>query len=77
VSAEHLVGASDGGIKRLAETGVIACLLPGTSFYLHKPDHAKARKMLDEGVAVTLATDFNPGSCPTENLQLIMSFAAV
>lgn len=77
VSAEHLVGASDAGIRRLAETGVIACLLPGTSFYLNKPDHAKARKMLDEGVAVTLATDFNPGSCPTENLQLIMSFAAV
>ncbi|KEZ48593.1 imidazolonepropionase [Metabacillus indicus] len=77
VSAEHLVGASDAGIKRLAETGVIACLLPGTSFYLNKPDHAKARKMLDEGVAVTLATDFNPGSCPTENLQLIMSFSAV
>ncbi|OHR65761.1 imidazolonepropionase [Bacillus sp. HMSC76G11] len=77
VSAEHLVGTSDEGIKQMAEKGVIACLLPGTSFYLSKPDHAKARKMLEEGVAVTLATDFNPGSCPTENLQLIMSFAAV
>jgi imidazolonepropionase len=77
ISAEHLVGASDEGIKQLAASGVIACLLPGTSFYLNKPDHAKARKMLKEGVAVTLATDFNPGSCPTENLQLIMSFAAV
>ncbi|MCM3597592.1 imidazolonepropionase [Metabacillus idriensis] len=77
VSAEHLVGTSDEGIKQLAEKGVIACLLPGTSFYLSKPDHAKARKMLEEGVAVTLATDFNPGSCPTENLQLIMAFAAV
>lgn len=77
ISAEHLVGASEEGIKQLAASGVIACLLPGTSFYLNKPDHAKARKMLEEGVAVTLATDFNPGSCPTENLQLIMSFAAV
>lgn len=77
ISAEHLVGASDEGIKQLAASGVIACLLPGTSFYLNKPDHAKARKMMEEGVAVTLATDFNPGSCPTENLQLIMSFAAV
>jgi imidazolonepropionase len=77
VSAEHLVGTSDEGIKQLAAKGVIACLLPGTSFYLNKPDHAKARKMIEEGVAVTLATDFNPGSCPTENLQLIMSFAAV
>ncbi|WP_191560198.1 imidazolonepropionase [Metabacillus idriensis] len=77
ISAEHLVGASEEGIKQLAASGVIACLLPGTSFYLNKPDHAKARKMLEEGVVVTLATDFNPGSCPTENLQLIMSFAAV
>ncbi|ARK30853.1 imidazolonepropionase [Halalkalibacter krulwichiae] len=77
VTADHLVGASDEGIKRLAESGTIAVLLPGTTFYLGKDTFARARKMIDEGVIVALATDFNPGSCPTENLQLIMSFAAL
>ncbi|MFC0272693.1 imidazolonepropionase [Metabacillus herbersteinensis] len=77
ISAEHLVGTSEEGIKKLADAKVIACLLPGTCFYLGKSSYAKARKMIEEGVAVTLATDFNPGSCPTENLQLIMTFAAI
>ncbi|MFZ3587694.1 imidazolonepropionase [Bacillus sp. DJP31] len=76
-SADHLVGSSELGMEELARQGVIACLLPGTSFYLKKKEHAKARLMLDKGVAVSLATDFNPGSCPTENLQLIMSLAAL
>lgn len=76
-SADHLVGTSDEGIRRLAEEGVVACLLPGTSFYLKKEKPARAREMLDAGVVVALATDFNPGSCPTENLQLIMSLAAL
>jgi imidazolonepropionase len=76
-SADHLVGSTDEGIRQMAREGVIACLLPGTSFYLGKTTHARARKMLEEGVAIALATDFNPGSCPTENLQLIMSMAAI
>ncbi len=77
ISADHLVGASNEGIKRLATTGTIAVLLPGTTFYLGKDTFARARKMIDEGVTVALATDFNPGSCPTENIQLIMTFAAL
>lgn len=77
ISAAHLVGSTHVGIKRLAQEGVIACLLPGTSFYLGKTSHAKARTMLEADVAVALATDFNPGSSPTENLQLIMSIAAI
>ncbi|KHF38542.1 imidazolonepropionase [Halalkalibacter okhensis] len=77
VSADHLVGASDQGIKKLANSGTIAVLLPGTTFYLGKETFARARKMIDEGVRVALATDFNPGSCPTENIQLIMTFAAL
>ncbi len=77
VSADHLVGASDEGIRKLTETGTIAILLPGTSFYLGKNSYARAREMLDQGVCVALATDFNPGSSPTENLQLIMSLAAL
>lgn len=77
VSAEHLVGTSDKGISMMAEAGVIACLLPGTSFYLKKSTHARARDMIEAGVPVALSTDFNPGSSPTENIQLIMSLAAL
>ena len=71
----HLVGASDKGIEMLANSNTVATLLPGTTFYLNKESFARGRKMIDEGVAVALATDFNPGSCPTENIQLIMSIA--
>ncbi|MCY8507344.1 imidazolonepropionase [Bacillus atrophaeus] len=77
VSADHLVGASDEGIQQMAESGTIAVLLPGTTFYLGKHTYARARDMIDAGVRVSLATDFNPGSSPTENIQLIMSLAAL
>ncbi|MGG3031363.1 imidazolonepropionase [Bacillus stercoris] len=77
VSADHLVGASDEGISKMAEAGTIAVLLPGTTFYLGKSTYARARAMIDEGVCISLATDFNPGSSPTENIQLIMSIAAL
>ena len=74
-SADHLVGASDAGIEMLANSNTVATLLPGTTFYLNKESFARGRKMIDDGVAVALATDFNPGSNPTENIQLIMSIA--
>ena len=77
VSADHLIAASDKGIKMMAEKGVIGNLLPGTSFNLQSGKLANARKMIEEGVAVALSTDYNPGSCPTENMQLIMSFASI
>lgn len=77
ISADHLVAASDEGIKQMAQKGVIANLLPGTSFNLQTGKYAQARKMIEEGVAVALSTDYNPGSCPTENIQLIMSFASL
>ncbi|RXJ00282.1 imidazolonepropionase [Anaerobacillus alkaliphilus] len=77
ISADHLVGASNEGIRLLAENGTIAVLLPGTTFYLGKSSFARAREMIEQGVTVSLATDFNPGSSPTENLQLIMSIAAL
>ncbi len=76
-SADHLVAASDQGINMLSNSNTVAVLLPGTTFYLGKDTYARARIMIDEGVAVALATDFNPGSCVTENLQLIMSLAAL
>lgn len=76
-SADHLVGASDEGIRRMGAEGVIAVLLPGTSFYLCKEKPARARFMLENNLAIALSTDFNPGSSPTENLQFIMTLAAL
>lgn len=75
VSAEHLVAASDEGIKAMAENNVVAVLLPTTSFYLMLNKFARARKMIEEGVVVALATDCNPGTSPTESLQSTMTFA--
>lgn len=75
VSAEHLLAASDEGISAMAKAGVTAILLPGTSFYLMLDKYAQARKMIERGVRVAIATDYNPGTCPTENLQTIMTFA--
>src|SRR5699024_3111046 len=77
ISAEHLMAASDQGIKDLSDSGTIAVLLPGTTFNLQKSEGAPARKMIEEGVPVALSTDYNPGSCPTENLQFIMSLGSL
>ena len=57
-------------MSAMAEAGVIADLLPGTSFYLGKT-YAPAREMIARGIPVAIASDFNPGSCPSLNLQLI------
>jgi imidazolonepropionase len=75
ISADHLLAASDKGIEDMAHAGVTAVTLPGTSFYLMLGKYAKARKMIDTGVRVAIATDYNPGTSPTESLQNIMSFA--
>ncbi len=75
-SAEHLIAASDEGIKVMANSGVIGVLLPSTSFYLDKP-YARAKKMQEEGIAIAIASDFNPGSCPCLNLQFAMSLACL
>ena len=75
-SADHLLMISDQGIEALAKSDVIPVLLPGTAFTLRKP-YAPARKMLDAGLSLALATDFNPGSCPTANLGLVMSIACL
>lgn len=75
ITGDHLVAASDQGIEDLAHSETIATLLPGTTFYLGKEHFARGRQMIDAGAAVTLSTDFNPGSSVTENLQLIMSLA--
>jgi imidazolonepropionase len=75
-SADHLLMVSEEGIQALAESGVIPILLPGTAFSLRKP-FAPARKMLDAGLPLALATDFNPGSCPITSLALVMSLACL
>ena len=76
VSADHLLQASDEGIKQMVKSGVIAVLLPGTAFFLMvKP--ANARKMIEAGVPVALSTDRNPGSSPTESLPFIMNLACL
>lgn len=77
ISAEHLAVTSDEGIKQLAASDTIGVILPGTSFYLGKDTYARARQMIDAGAAIAISTDFNPGSSVTENLQLIMSLAAL
>ena len=73
-SAEHLIATDDEGISALARSGVTACLLPQTSFYLNKP-YAHARKMIECGVPVAIASDFNPGSSPSLNLQFCANLA--
>ena len=75
-SAEHLIAATDEGIGLCAKGGVIACLLPATSFYLDKP-YARARYMMDKGMAVAVASDFNPGSSPNFNMQFPMNLACL
>lgn len=75
LSVEHLLGISDEGIKALSNSQTIANLLPGTGMFLGKAQ-APARKMLDQGVKVAIASDYNPGSCHFDNLLLIASLSA-
>lgn len=74
VSADHLEHVTDEGIAALREAEVVGTLLPGVSFFLHH-GYAPARKMIDSGVAVALATDFNPGSCMSYSMPLMMTIA--
>jgi imidazolonepropionase len=76
VSADHLLQASRSGIAAMAEKGVVATLLPATAFSLKAP-YAAARAMIDGNCAVALATDFNPGSCFTESIPLIIALATL
>ncbi|MEG1151924.1 MAG: imidazolonepropionase [Oscillospiraceae bacterium] len=75
-SADHLLHVSDKGIADMAKANVIATVLPCTAFNL-KENYAPARKMIDEGCAVAIATDFNPGSCFCENLALAFMLATL
>ncbi len=76
ISAEHLIHADDKGLAAMAAADVIAVLLPGTSFYLGEA-FARAKEMIEQGIAVAVASDFNPGSCPNESLQIPMNIACL
>ena len=76
VSAEHLIVCPPEGIASMAKGGVIACLLPATSFNLGAT-FAPARDMVNAGVPVAMATDFNPGSCPCLNLQFVINLGCL
>lgn len=77
ISADHLEFVSDLGIRRMAEEGTIAVLLPGSVFGLGKDNYPHARKMIDMGLPVALGTDFNPGSSFTESMPMILSLACL
>ena len=74
VSADHLLCITEKGIEALAASGTVATLLPGTAFFLGV-NYAPARKLIERGVTVALASDCNPGTCPTENLPLVGTMA--
>ena len=76
ISAEHLIVCPPEGIESMARGGVVACLLPATSFYLGAT-FAPARDMVNAGVPVAMATDFNPGSCPCLNLQFVINLGCL
>jgi imidazolonepropionase len=75
LSADHLIAVSPAGIEALAGAGVTAVLLPGTSFFLMKHRYAPARRLIEAGVPVALATDCNPGSSHTESMPMILVLA--
>ena len=72
ISADHLEHISDDGIRALAEKKTVATLLPGVSFFLNH-QYAPARKLIDGDVPVAIATDFNPGSCMSYSMPLMMT----
>src|SRR5262249_42828420 len=74
-TADHLEHIDDAGIESLKKAGVIGVLLPGAGFNLGLTRYAPARKLIEAGVPVALATDFNPGSPPTPSMQMIHSIA--
>ena len=75
VSIDHLDYISERGMQLMAEKKTIGVLLPGVPFHLMTNKYAPARKLIEAGVPIALATDFNPGSCPTLSMQMIIALA--
>jgi imidazolonepropionase len=76
-SADHLEHVSDAGIEALAAAGTAAVLLPAATFFLMSKVKPPARRLIDAGVPVAIATDFNPGTCPTEAMGAVLEFACL
>ncbi len=77
VSADHLMAVSDIGILKLAEANVTATLLPGTTYFLGSTNYAPVKKLINAGVIIALATDYNPGSCHIQSMPFIISLACI
>ena len=77
ISADHLMAVSKDGINALVENNVIATLLPGTTFFLGKSTYAPARELINSEITLSLATDFNPGSCYIQSMPFIMTLACM
>ncbi len=75
-SIDHLEVINDEDIKKLSQTNIVATILPGVSYFLKIP-FAPARKMIDKGCIIAIASDFNPGSCTCQSLPLIMNIASI
>ncbi len=75
VSVDHLVHVDEADIQALAGSPTVATLLPGSVFYQGAERYAPARTLIDQGAAVAIATNYNPETCPTHNMQMIISLA--
>ena len=76
-SADHLDAITPNGVRNIKAAGSIAVLMPGVPFFLGSDAYADARGLIDAGIPVALATDFNPGTCPCLSLQFIVSLACI
>lgn len=76
-SADHLLMTGEASVKALAASDTVAVMLPGTPFFLNMAERAPARAMIDAGVAIAIGTDFNPGSCFSESLPMMMTLACL
>ena len=74
-SLDHLDHVSDDDILKLAQRDTVATFVPGANYFLGLKTYPRARKFIDAGVAVALATDYNPGSSPTTSMPFILSLA--
>jgi imidazolonepropionase len=76
-SADHLEHASDAGLEAMARAGTCGVLLPAATFFLMMEQRPPGRRLIDAGLPVVVATDFNPGSCPTESMEAALWFACL
>lgn len=76
-SADHLEHVSEAGMEALARAGTTAVLLPAATFFLMQDAKPPARRLIDAGVPVAVATDFNPGTCPTESMGTVLELACL